>query len=131
MKRIILPVIVALFMVAAIVYYLFNKPHRDVASEKALYAFGDTQLNLLLSTKFDSAFKILGDQPVEVSGTISSIEGDSNQLIILEGVVVQMQEINADVTVGRVVSIKGRLTGFDDLFGEVKLDQGVIINSQK
>lgn len=126
MKKIIFPIVVVVLVAAAIGYYMFNKPHRDVASERAIYTFEDLQLNQLLSKSFDSAFSVMGDQPIEVSGEIKSIEGDNKNLIILNGVVVQLQENQPAVLIGDHVTIKARLTGFDDLFMEAKLDQGTI-----
>lgn len=126
MKKIIFPIVVVVLIAAAIGYYMFNKPHRDVASERAIYTFEDLQLNQLLSKSFDSAFSVMGDQPIEVSGEIKSIEGDHNNLIVLDGVVVQLQENQPAVLIGDHVTIKARLTGFDDLFMEAKLDQGTI-----
>lgn len=126
MKKIIFPTVLVVLVAAAIGYYMFNKPHRDVASERAIYTFEDQQLNQLLSKNFDSAFSVMGDQPIEVSGEIKSIEGDNKNLIILNGVVVQLQENQPAVLIGDHVTIKARLTGFDDLFMEAKLDQGTI-----
>ena len=126
MKKIIFPIVLVVLVAAAIGYYMFNKPHRDVASERAIYTFEDQQLNQLLSKNFDSAFSVMGDQPIEVSGEIKSIEGDHNNLIVLNGVVVQLQDNQPAVLIGDHVTIKARLTGFDDLFMEAKLDQGTI-----
>lgn len=130
MKKFILPLLILFLVAIGVGYYMYNKPHRDVSSEKVKYNFTDVELNQQLSSNLDSAFAALGDQVIAVTGNIKEIEGDTAKMIILDGVAIQMKESEAVFEKGEKVTVKARLTGFDDLFMEARLDQGTIVHSK-
>ncbi len=112
-------------------YWQWNKPHRDAASEEARFSYSDEELVTFFSTNPDSANALLLDQVVAVTGKIGAIEGDSLPLWILNGVVAEAAEPSIQIGEGDLVQIKGRVTHFDDLFGEVRLDQATLITKNK
>ena len=67
------------------------------------------------------------EKVVEVTGTVRSF---SKQNVVLNpGVVATYDEGHApEVAPTGRVTIKGRIVGFDDLFGEVRIDQARLSN---
>lgn len=112
-------------------YWQWNKPHRDAATEEAVYNFSDEELFTLFSSYTDSANALLLDKVVAVSGTVESVEGDTLPLWILNGVVAEASDASGSISEGESVLIKGRITHFDDLFGEVRLDQATVVTKNK
>jgi len=123
MKKIILGVVGIACIGIGVGLYLWNKPHRNVADESAIYSFQDTDLTRLFETHPDSANSVLLDQVIEVSGEVQSIDGDSTVLVILSGVVASLNNDVETPQAGQQIILKGRFTNYDDLFMEVRLDQ--------
>jgi len=123
MKKILLGIAAIACIGIGVGIYLWNKPHRNIAEEKALYSFQDTELVRLFESHADSASAVLLDQVIEISGSVQSIEGDSTQLVILSGVVGALGNGAEVPEVGEEILLKGRFTNYDDLFMEIRLDQ--------
>lgn len=123
MKKVILIVLV-LGVVGGIgaYFYVFHKPHRDLANEEAAI----TEQANILADKFredaQSANASYLDQVVEVRGVASEVHPDH---VLLEGGVyctLSEDAQNSEVEAGGEITVKGRVVGYDDLFEEVKMD---------
>lgn len=102
--------------------YVFHKPHRDAASEAASQTLNANSLVNQFNQDRSLADSIYLDQVIAVKGIVSKIEG--NAINLQEGIYAQLDS-NAtpgNLQVGDSALIKGRVIGFDDLFGEVRLD---------
>tara|TARA_R110000850_G_scaffold22122_1_gene64509 strand:- start:1249 stop:1638 length:390 start_codon:yes stop_codon:yes gene_type:complete len=123
MKKVIL-IILVLGVLGGIgaYFYVFHKPHRDLANEEAALT---EQANILVD-KFrenvESANSVYLDQIVEVNGVAAEVHPDH---ILLEGGVyctLAEDALNPEVNQGGEITVKGRVVGYDDLFEEVKMD---------
>lgn len=123
MKKVILIVLVlAVLGGIGTYFYVFHKPHRDLANEEAAI----TEQANILADKFredaQSANASYLDQVVEISGIAAEVHPDH---ILLEGgVYCTLSEDSQNPTVdpGSEILVKGRVVGYDDLFEEVKMD---------
>ena len=69
--------------------------------------------------------KKYGDKVVQTFGRIIAIDGST--ITLGDGVVVNLMDSNPELEKGDSITVKGRCIGYDDLLGEVKLDQATII----
>jgi hypothetical protein len=114
---------------AAAYWYTFYKPHRNVQKEKS--AFTLSSANLIDEFRADqpSATEKYIDQVIEIGGTITDVNAGNAMLdgavycSFLEGELAKVVELGQ----GKSVKLKGRVIGFDELFGEVRLDQCAVI----
>lgn len=107
------------------VYYVFNGGARDLASEET--AFSVTSQSILAEFAQNPQNKKYLDKAVVISGTVTAI---SPTEVTLDGSIICGLSV-ADSTIQKhqKIIVKGRVVGFDDLMGELKLDQSSCINS--
>ncbi|OYU79683.1 MAG: hypothetical protein CFE23_12855 [Flavobacterium sp. BFFFF1] len=118
-------VIVLLALVLTLGYlYVMKGGQRNLQTEDA--AFKVTAENLTSEFNVDAAkaTKKYLNKAIEINGTVTSCK--NKELVLNSNVICTMQTLAA-LTNGHIVAVKGRLIGFDDLMGEIKLDQCYII----
>jgi hypothetical protein len=119
-------------IVKGYVYYLNNKPHRDVKTEHGLEVTAD-QLFTAYSSNEDSANKLYLDSAIQVTGVVKSFSRDENQQAGVElatpdpeGTInCKFKEDPGEIKTGTTITFKGICTGF--LMGTVPIIEGVII----
>lgn len=122
-----LPVLV-LIILAIVAYNYIYKDHRDIASETPEHKLtSDILLNEFSTDVPNSEIKYL-NKTIQVSGTISEIDGRS---MVLNGAILCLFEkpISTQINVHSDVVVKGRYIGYDDLLEEIKLDQCNILTN--
>ena len=139
MKKTIFSVVLALVLGSiALVYYVFNKPHRDVDSEKPSIRLSSADLFTNYSEKEKVSDSLYLNKVIEVNGKIGDITQDQKgeHVLVLEGdgmfgVVCSMNELDAEnkkkvstLKVGDKVTLKGICNGFDS---DVKLNKCVVL----
>ena len=102
-------------------YYAYNMGKRDVQNEEAAFVLKAKDIVKEFQTNADAANKKYLEKAVEFTGKVSSIDGQN--VIIDEVVTCNFTNVPAEVKVGTELKIKGRVMGFDDMFGELKVDQ--------
>ncbi len=105
-------------------YYAYNMGQRDVKSEKAAFILKATDIVKEFQTNAETANKKYLEKAVEFTGKVSAVDGTN--VIIDEAVNCNFEKLPAEVKVGAQLKIKGRVMGFDDMFGELKVDQSSI-----
>lgn len=106
-------------------FYVFHKPHRDPSAEAATFQIMSVEIAQEFGNNEAAATEKYLDKVVEVKGTVLEVDGST---VILDNVVscagATVEAFNG-VQEGDELVVKGRVIGFDDLFGEVKLDNCV------
>lgn len=106
---------------AVVVWSMYNKPHKDYAQEEVAQTWRAEDLVAAFAKAPDDMQAQWQEKVVEVTGTVrsSSMQG----VVLNPGVVATYDEGHApEVAPTGRVTLKGRLVGFDDLFGEVRID---------
>lgn len=122
MNRIIIALLVGLLVAGGIVYFVYNKPHRDVASEEAEHRVTADQLFDEYEADEAAANAKYLDKTIEVTGIISEITvndaGQTNAILTAENAMIGgvSTTFQAAVTIeplqeGQEVCVKGRCTG--------------------
>ena len=106
---------------AVVVWSMYNKPHKDYTQEEVAQTWRAEDLVAAFAEAPDDMQAQWQEKVVEVAGTVrsSSMQG----VVLNPGVVATYDEGHApEVAPTGRVTLKGRLVGFDDLFGEVRID---------
>jgi hypothetical protein len=105
-------------------YYVNNKAHRDPTSEQAIEVLTAAELNDRFTQDPGSATLVFLDQVVQVKGQLSEIE--SNYVVLDDQVIAFFQDGHGSLELDQEVVVNGRVTEYDDVFSQVKLDFAVI-----
>ena len=122
-KKIIITLLVVVAFVAGAVYfyngYLY-KDARDIATEEAAHTLTAQQLLADYENNMAKADSLYLNETIIIQGLVTQVADSS---AIVDSVVVCAFSTTPEIKAGDKISIKGRCIGFDELFGEVKLDQ--------
>ncbi|WP_036383650.1 hypothetical protein [Muricauda sp. MAR_2010_75] len=123
-KRTILMAIGLVLGIVIVVVYktLFPEP-RNIATQRVDFTLSAKALVNEMSSEENA--KKYGDKVVQTFGRIIAIDGST--ITLGDGVVVNLMDSNPELEKGDSITVKGRCIGYDDLLGEVKLDQATII----
>lgn len=114
------------------VYYVFNKPHRDIAGETPSYTMQANSLFNDYNNNEEISNQKYANSVIQVSGTIAELSITDNQVSLvlndeMEGVNCALDsstiELNQlainNLKVGDDITIKGKCDGFDMIMGVV------------
>ena len=113
------------------VYFVYNKPHRNILAEEAKFSLALTQMNGEFLADEEAAFKKYFNQVVEISATASSINKKENGrydvVLNSNGVIANGELISAgdqfEGLINKEVVLKGLFIGYDNLLEEIKLSE--------
>ena len=113
-------------VLGAMVWSLLEHPHRDVGEEAAQFKMVPAELQIVMANAEDGANAHL-NAVVELFGVVA--ENNDRQLVFEGGVIAAWDTTRQHRTpdVGELIRLKGRVTGYDDLFEEVRMDGAVLL----
>lgn len=126
MKKLLLILILFGFTSVVAFYFYSNKPHRNIQTEEARYKISATEFIKDFTSSQDSVFFKYLNKTVIVYGKLSQFS--SNSLTIEENIFCTFTSTDYLPIIGEITYVKGRCIGYDDLLGEIKLDQCSIVN---
>ena len=118
-------------MIMATAYFVYNKPHRDILSEKAQFSLSLVEMNEEFLEDEDSAYKKYFNQVVEISGIAVAINEKANKrydvVLKSQGIIANGELIHANgqpkTLIDQNVALKGLFIGYDNLLEEIKLSE--------
>lgn len=127
MKTALKVILLLLIIAVAVGLYLWNKPHRDYQGEDATYQLESAVLMDEYISDEEAANARYLDQVILVKGVVT--EKNEQSILLDDNIYASMEEAAelADLSEGDEISVKGRLTGYDELMGEIKLDHCSVI----
>lgn len=115
----------SLLLLSVIGYFGFNYlvygGARNVENEKTDFTSTSTDILNEYTSNVDKANIKYLEKAVALNGLISSIS--ETEIILDQTIICSLKNAEPTLKVGDKVTIKGRVVGFDDLMGELKLDQ--------
>lgn len=105
-------------------YYIYNAGKRDVSSEDSAFSVNATVIVNEFSSQTDASNKKYLEKAISVTGTITAVEGTA--VTLDNSVNCNFTTKISGLKTNQKVKVKGRVIGFDDLLGELKLDQCTI-----
>lgn len=107
------------------VWYVFFKPHRNVANEKPTYTMNAKDLTAAFKNDTAALSKYI-DKAIEVDGVITAIDGSH---LSFDNITCNIDSTDlpniSKYKVGSSAKVQGRLTTYNDLMEEILLDQCV------
>lgn len=114
--------VLTILLVAAVGYnYVLHGGARNLSNEYTAFNLTSKVIIDEFSLQTDASNKKYLDKAITISGTITSIS--EKEVIIDNSIVCTLKETDVTLRVNQKVTLKGRLVGYDDLMGEIKLDQ--------
>ena len=104
--------------------YVMTSGGRDLEKETSEFSVSATAIFGDFSANAEMATKKYLNKAVEITGKVTNI---TKNVITLDGKVSCQFEASEKVNLDSQVKIKGRVTGYDDLLEELKLDQCLIV----
>ena len=120
-RRLLIGLISVILIFATVYLYIMYGGGRNLANEKAEFTVTTSDISKEYSTNIDASNDKYIEKAVAVTGKIISIDG--NQVILENAIVCNFNAVETKIKVDDVVTIKGRVVGYDDLMQEIKLDQ--------
>lgn len=127
MKKILMSVLLLALIAFAGYYYVLHGGARDLASEETDFAVSSSTLTAEFVSNVDTSNKKYLEKAVAVSGKITSVSG--LEVIVDKTIICNLKAPDPSIKKDANITVKGRLVGFDDLLGEIKLDQCFVIKS--
>lgn len=126
--KIILVALVAIGLIAfAAINYVFHGGARDLSSEETAFTVTSKALTTEFTTDLAGSNKKYLEKAIAITGVITEVAG--NQVIVDNSIICSLKAPDASIKKDQNVTIKGRIVGYDDLMGEIKLDQCFIIKN--
>jgi len=127
MKKKIILIFLVLTVVLIVAYRYVYKEHRDITTEEGDYRSTAKDIfSEFQKGEFNANTKYL-DKTIEITGTISSVDFDSNSIVIDENLFATFKDkIPSTLQPNSKIKIKGRLIGYDGLMEELKMDQCIL-----
>ncbi|MCC1483575.1 OB-fold putative lipoprotein [Winogradskyella immobilis] len=128
-SRVGLVVVFILVIIAVVGYNYIYQDHRDIASEKPAYTISAEELTQQFEADEAEATTLYLNNTIQLSGLLTSID---EKTLVLDNVVFLVLSENEttpnQTKLNTKITIKGRCIGYDNLLGEVKLDQAIIVD---
>lgn len=101
--------------------YIMHGGERNLMTEKT--DFTVTAINIIeeFTKNIEDSNKKYLDKAIEITGTVTSVSGKE---VVLDNLVIcNLKAVDISIKKNQKLTIKGRVVGYDDLMGEIKLDQ--------
>ncbi|MEO5776105.1 MAG: hypothetical protein ABIQ27_04320 [Flavobacterium sp.] len=102
-------------------YYIYNAGKRDIQSEDTAFAVSSKAIVTEFTSNTAASNKKYLEKPIAVSGIVTSVS--DKEVILDNSVNCNFLTASNSLKKDQKVTIKGRVVGYDDLLGEVRLDQ--------
>lgn len=113
--------LLVVLLVAISINYVFHGGARDLATEQTEFNVNSKDIILEFSSDVTSATKKYSDKAISISGRVTEV---SDSIVTIDQTIIcNLKSPDSNIIKEQTISIKGRLVGFDDLLGELKLDQ--------
>ena len=101
--------------------YVFHGGARDLATEDLEFTVTSKNISDEFSANVSAATKKYSDKAIAVSGIVTAV---TDSIVTIDNTIIcNFKTPDTTIKNEQAITIKGRLVGFDDLMGELKLDQ--------
>lgn len=100
--------------------YALHGGRRDLATEKVSFTVTSKSIIAEFAKNVSAATKKYSDKAIAVSGTVTAV---TDSIVTIENsIICNFKVPESAIKINQTIKVKGRLVGFDDLMGELKLD---------
>jgi hypothetical protein len=116
--------VVALLIGFSVFNYVFHGGARDLATEEVAFTVTSKNISDEFAANVAGATKKYSDKAIAVSGIVTAV---SDSIVTIDNTIIcNFKTPDTSIKNEQAITVKGRLVGFDDLMGELKLDQCTI-----
>lgn len=114
--------IVAIGIIAftAINYVMYGGA-RNLSTEETAFTVSSKSISNEFATNTDVSNKKYLEKAIVITGKITNVKG--TEVTIDNSIVCSLNTADASIKKDQTITLKGRVVGYDDLMGEVKLDK--------
>ncbi len=127
-RKLLITVSIAILLSGVIGYNYMYKSHRDISEEKAAFVLTSSELTKEFTADMEASIKKYLDKTIELNGRVTEIEKDNfmldNTIVCYTDSITITQLIK-----NKLINVKGRSIGYDELLDLIKLDQVTISNN--
>lgn len=121
-KKIILVAILAIGLSgASSYYYIMHGGERNLSTEETAFTVSSKSISNEFATNVENSNKKYLEKAIAIKGIVTKITG--KEIIIDNTIICNLKELDATIKKDQTITLKGRVVGYDDLMGELKLDQ--------
>lgn len=121
-KKIIAVAILAIALLgASSYYYIMHGGERNLSSEETAFTVSSKSIANEFASNIEMSNKKYLEKAIAIKGIVTKITG--KEIIIDNTIVCNLKELDATIQKNQTITLKGRVVGYDDLMGELKLDQ--------
>lgn len=102
-------------------YYVMHGGARHLEDEKTNFTVTSASIMSEFTTDIEMANKKYLEKAVVIKGKVTALNG--KEVILDEMIICDLENMDSSIMNDQTVAIKGRIVGYDDLMGELKLDQ--------
>jgi uncharacterized membrane protein len=105
--------------------YVMHGGARDLSTEDAIFTVSSKGIAQEFTNNIELSNKKYLEKAVEVKGIITAV--NNKEVVIDNSIICNLKAPNSSLKVNQPITVKGRVVGYDDLMGELKLDQCFVI----
>ena len=102
-------------------YYVMHGGARNLSNEETTYTISSKNITDQFAANVDASNKKYLDKAIAINGIVTNVNG--KEVILDNSIICNLKEVDASIQKNQKVTLKGRVVGYDDLMGEIKLDQ--------
>lgn len=115
--------LILLFTITGVVgyNYVMHGGARNLSNEATNFTVTSNEITKEFNENATVANKKYLEKAVAIKGIVTEI--NANQIIVDNNIVCDLKTKNLKIKLNQSITLKGRVVGFDDFMGEIKLDQ--------
>lgn len=117
------------FIGIAFLEYFLRGEERDLATETTDFNVTSKTITTEFLKDNEASNRKYLEKAVAVTGTVTAVS--TKEISIDNTVVCKLKSLDSKLSEGDPVTIKGRVIGYDDLMGELQLDQCLLLETNE
>lgn len=101
--------------------YVMHGGARNLSTEETDFTVSSQSISTEFAANIEASNKKYLEKAVAIKGTVTKITG--KEVIIDNSIICNLKELDSSIKEYQIITLKGRVVGYDDLMGELKLDQ--------
>lgn len=107
--------------------YVWYGGARNVSTEETAFTVSSKSIIEEFGSSIEKSNTKYLEKAIAIEGMVTKT--NQKQIIIDNTIICDLKELDPSIKKDQLVTLKGRVVGYDDLMGELKLDQCSVINN--
>ena len=120
--------LITIILIGSFAYnYVMYGGSRNLTTETTNFNVTSAAITSEFTTNIEEANKKYLEKAVAIKGKITAFNG--SEIILDENVICNLKNQDSSIKKDQTVIVKGRIVGYDDLMGDLKMDQCFVIKN--